>query len=245
MKSKFAGKMWICAEFPVVEYEEVLDLQRRLVAARNNEIIGSDIILLLEHSPVFTLGYRGGFDNLKVSRTFLAKRGIAIIQSERGGDITFHGPGQVVVYPIIDLKKSGLEVLNYVAGLEEIMIRVAADWGIIAKRNPANRGVWVGNSKLGSVGISVRKGVCFHGFALNVNIEMEPFDWINPCGLQDCGVTSMIRELSQKVSINQVRKAVKSHIETVFGVSLVMASLSEILETLKNFTEKTEIVCCN
>ena len=245
MKSKFAGKMWICVEFPVVEYEEVLDLQRRLVAARNNEIIGSDIILLLEHSPVFTLGYRGGFDNLKVSRAFLAKQGIAIIQSERGGDITFHGPGQLVVYPIIDLKKSGLEVLNYVAGLEEIMIRVAADWGIIAKRNPANRGVWVGNSKLGSVGISVRKGVCFHGFALNVNIEMEPFDWINPCGLQDCGVTSMIRELSQKVSINQVRKAVKSHIETVFGVSLVMASLSEILETLKNFTEKTEIVCCN
>ena len=245
MKSKFAGKMWICAEFPVVEYEEVLDLQRRLVAARNNEIIGSDIVLLLEHSPVFTLGYRGGFDNLKVSRAFLAKQGIAIIQSERGGDITFHGPGQLVVYPIIDLKKSGLEVLNYVAGLEEIMIRVAADWGIMAKRNPANRGVWVGNSKLGSVGISVRKGVCFHGFALNVNIEMEPFDWINPCGLQDCGVTSMIRELSQKVSINQVRKAVKSHIETVFGVSLVMASLSEILETLKNFTEKTEIVCCD
>ncbi len=245
MKSKFAGKMWICVEFPVAEYKEVLDLQRRLVAARNNEIIGSDIILLLEHSPVFTLGYRGGFDNLKVSRAFLAKQGIAIIQSERGGDITFHGPGQLVVYPIIDLKKSGLKVLNYVAGLEEIMIRVAADWGIIAKRNPANRGVWVGNSKLGSVGISVRKGVCFHGFALNVNIEMEPFDWINPCGLQDCGVTSMIRELSQKVSINQVRKAVKSHIETVFGVSFVMASLSEILETLKNFTEKTEVVCCD
>ena len=111
--------MWICVEFPVVEYEEVLDLQRRLVAARNNEIIGSDIILLLEHSPVFTLGYRGGFDNLKVSKAFLAKRGIAIIQSERGGDITFHGPGQVVVYPIIDLKKSGLIVLNMWPGLKK------------------------------------------------------------------------------------------------------------------------------
>jgi lipoate-protein ligase B len=232
LKSELAGKRWICVEFPVVEYKDVLDLQQRLVAARNNEIIGSDIILLLEHSPVFTLGLRGGFDNLKVSRAFLAKQGIAIIQSERGGDITFHGPGQLVAYPIIDLKKSELKVLNYVAGLEEIMIRVAADWGIMAKRNPANRGIWVGNSKLGSVGISVRKGICFHGFALNVNIEMEPFEWMNPCGLKDCGVTSMIRELSQKISINQVRKAVKSHIEAVFGVTLVLTSLSELQELI-------------
>ena len=112
------------------------------------------------------------------------------------------------------------------------MIRVASDWGIKAERKSVNRGIWVSNNKLGSVGISVKRAVCFHGFALNVNIEMEPFDWINPCGLQDCGVTSMIRELSQKISINQVRKAVKSHIEAVFGVTLVLTSLSELQELI-------------
>jgi lipoate-protein ligase B len=245
LKSELAGKRWICVEFQVVGYKEVLDLQRRLVSARNNEIISSDIILLLEHFPVFTLGYRGGCDNLKVSKAFLAKQGIAIVQSERGGDITFHGPGQLVVYPIVNLKKSELKVLNYVAGLEETMIRVAADRGIMAKRNPANRGIWVGNNKLGSIGIAVRRGVSFHGFALNVNLALKPFEWINPCGIQNCGVTSMARELSQNVSVHQVREAVKSRMEEVFGVTLVLTGLSELQELITGcIPQKTVAGCC-
>jgi len=236
--SNFKGKNWICADLPVMEYSEALDLQKNLVAARNNEIIDRDMVLLLEHPSVFTLGRRGGLENLTVSRALLDKAKISIIQTERGGNITFHGPGQLVVYPVIDLSKAGLKVLTYVKGLEEIMIRAAADWGIQAGRNPANRGIWVGNKKLGSIGISVRRGVCFHGFALNVHTSLEPFGWINTCGLKDIGVTSMEQELSKKVSMNEVRKAVRSHIESTFGVSLVLTSLPEILDLSRKSKEK-------
>ena len=218
----------LCVELPIIEYKEVLALQRNLVAARNNKILDTDILLLLEHLPVFTLGRRGGLENLTVSRAFLEKSGIPVIQVERGGNITFHGPGQLVGYPIIDLKGARLKLIDYVEGLEEVMIRTAGDWGIIAERNPMNRGVWVSNSKLGSIGITVRRGVAFHGFAFNVNISLKPFGWINPCGLQGIGVTSMKRELSQKISINQVRKAIKRHIKTVFGIELVKTSLPEL-----------------
>jgi len=245
LKSELAGKRWICVEFPVVEYKDVLDLQQRLVAARNNEIIDRDIVLSLQHLPVFTLGCRAGLDNLNVSETFLAQKKIAIIRSQRGGDITFHAPGQIVVYPIVDLGKSGLKVLDYVTWLEEIMIRVVEDWGIKAERNPANRGIWVGNSKLGSIGIAVRRGVSFHGFALNVNLDLKPFEWINPCGIQNCGVTSMARELSQNVSVRQVREAAKCHMEAVFGVTLVLTSLSELQELITGYIpQKTVAGCC-
>ena len=222
----------LCVDLPRLEYRKALDLQRDLVRARYNNGIESDIVLILEHPPVFSLGRKGALKNLKVPKAFLEKMKIPVIRVERGGDITFHGPGQLVVYPIIDLNKAGLKVIEYVEGLENIMIRVASDWGINAERKSVNRGIWISNNKLGSVGISVRRAVCFHGFALNVNIEMEPFEWMNPCGLKDCGVTSMIRELSQKISINQVRKAVKSHIEAVFGVTLVLTSLSELQELI-------------
>lgn len=231
-------KNWICLDLPVVNYAQALNLQRGFVAARKDEHIRSDIVLLLEHPSVFTLGRRGGIENLKVSRSFLETSNIPIVQVERGGSITFHGPGQLVVYPIIDLKKAGLDVLTYVERLEDVMIRVAADWQIKAEPNSLNRGIWVGQNKLGSIGISVQRGVCFHGFALNVNISLKPFDWILPCGLKDVGVTSMAREFSNQLSMNQVRAAVKGHIEAVFGVNLVMASLPEIQASLFDSIEK-------
>lgn len=244
MKSEFTDKRWICVDLPIEDYPEVLALQQRLVVARNNEIINRNIVLSLEHTPVFTLGCRAGLANLNVSEAFLAQKKIAIIRSERGGDITFHAPGQLVVYPIVDLVKSGLKVLDYVAGLEEIMIRVVRDWEIKAERNPENRGIWVGNSKLGSVGIAVRRGVSFHGFALNVNLALKPFKWINPCGIQDCGVTSMARELSQNVSVHQIREAVKYHMEAVFGVTLVLTRLYELQEMITGFTYKKGCTGC-
>jgi len=231
-----AGNKWLCAELPVVDYLQILELQRQLVDARRIEIINRDIVLLLEHPPVFTMGRRGGLVNLKVSRTFLEKLNIAIIQTDRGGNITFHGPGQLVVYPIIDLQAAGMQVSDYVASLEEIMLRVLAGWGIPADSNPANRGIWIGNSKIGSIGIAVRQGVCYHGFALNVNLALNPFGWIHPCGFKDIGVTSMQRELSHNVSINQVRGAIKRHLESYFGVKLISTTLPE----LKNFITSNE-----
>jgi len=182
------SKTCFCLDMPLKEYRAALDLQRSLVLARQTNAIENDVVLILEHPPVFTLGRRAGIENLKASRAFLERKKISVIPVERGGDITFHGPGQLVVYPIIDLTKAGLNILDYVTSLEEIMLRTALDWNIPAKRNSINRGIWVSNKKLGSVGISVQRGVTFHGFALNVNLSLKPFKWIHPCGLTDIGV---------------------------------------------------------
>jgi lipoate-protein ligase B len=219
---------WLCIELPVTGYREAWQLQSNIVAARNDKIVNNNVILLLEHPPVFTIGRRGGLKNLSVSANSLDKAGISLVQVERGGDITFHGPGQLVIYPIIDLQVAKLGVLDYVEKLEEVMIRAAADWGIKAERNPINRGVWVGNNKLGSIGIAIRRGISFHGMAFNVNISLEPFGWINPCGLENMGTTSMEREISRRVSMNQVRENIKLHLETVFGIGLAMTSLQKI-----------------
>ncbi|OPL12758.1 MAG: hypothetical protein AVO38_14655 [delta proteobacterium ML8_D] len=216
-------------DLPATEYEEAWRLQSDLVAARKKKKgLDTDVVMLLEHPPVFTIGRHGGLKNLTVSEKFLEKRNIPLIRVERGGDITFHGPGQLVIYPIIDLHAAGLSVLNYIENMEEVMIRTVQDWGIMAQRSLVNRGVWVNDNKLGSVGIAIRRGICFHGMALNVNMSLEPFYWINPCGMQKMTMTSMEQELSSPVSINRVRRAIKQHIEMVFDVELVTTSLSEL-----------------
>jgi len=229
------GRQCYCVDLPAVEYREAWDLQHSLVAARKNGIVDRDIVLFLEHHPVFTLGRRGGLDGLMVSESFLEKERITVVHVERGGDITFHGPGQLVVYPIIDLRAAGLGVADYVTALEEVMIRTAADFGVKAEQNPKNRGVWIGNNKLGSIGVAVRRGVSFHGLALNVNTSLTPFSWIHPCGLSDIGMTSLGRELSREVSMSQVRASARHNVESVFGVQLVIKSLEE----LKAFIQET------
>ncbi len=224
---------WLCLELPVTGYKEVWDMQLCLANARKESIIKADIVILLEHLPVFTLGRRGGLKNLIVSENFLKNKGIPIVQVERGGDITFHGPGQIVVYPIISLKQARLKIVEYVEKLEEVMIRTVGAWGIKAERNPVNRGVWVGKNKLGSLGIAVRRGISFHGFALNVNIPLEPFSWINPCGLQGIGITSIAKEIKKNVPVIQVQNTLKSEIESVFGVSLTYTEMPELQVLLK------------
>ena len=198
------------------------------MAAKYHKTIHKNIVLFLEHPPVFTIGRRGGLNNLWVSKKFLDKVGIPVIQAERGGNITFHGPGQLVVYPIIHLQTAKLSVIHYVETLEEVMIRTAADWGITAIRNSLNRGVWVGNKKLGSIGIAIRRGICFHGMALNVNISLKPFQWIIPCGLENTEITSMELERSGNVSMNQVRERIKHHLEAVFDITLIMTRLENL-----------------
>jgi len=221
-------RKWLCVDLPVTEYKEAWHLQSNLVAAKYHKTIHKNVVLLLEHPPVFTLGRRGGLNNLSVSENFLKKAVIPVIQVERGGNITFHGPGQLVVYPIINLQGAKLSVIRYVENLEEVMIRTAADWGITAVRNFLNRGVWVDNNKLGSIGIAIRRGICFHGMALNVNPSLEPFQWINPCGLRNTGITSMERELSRNISMKRVRERIKHHLEVVFGVALMMTRLEKL-----------------
>ena len=223
-------KTCLCLELPMLEYSAALALQQHLVSARQTGVLENDIILILEHPCVFTLGRRGGIENLKVSRAFLNRLKIPVIQVERGGDITFHGPGQLVVYPIIDLHGAGLKIIEYVTYLEEIMLRTVSDWGLFAERNSVNRGIWIADKKLGSVGISVKRGVCFHGLALNVNLPLSPFRWIHPCGLVDVAVTSMAKELSKSISMKPVRDAMKYHIASVFGIDLVTKDTSFLLK---------------
>ncbi len=227
-----AGKAWFCVELPVVDYGEAWRLQVALVAARRTAVIGCDVLLLLEHPPVFTLGRRGGRENLVVSERLLEQSGIPVFHAERGGNITFHGPGQLVGYGIVDLHAAQLTVTDYVTFLEEVMIRTAAHWGVIAERNPLNRGVWAGLNKLGSIGIAVRRGVTFHGFAFNVNTSLEPFSWINPCGLKGIGVTSLERELGSTLPAVEVREVLKREVESVFQVQLAPTELAFLEKAL-------------
>ena len=224
-----SSQTWLALDLGLLDYQEAWALQLRLVEARKDGLLKNDVVLFLEHPAVFTLGRRGGLTNLKVSETFLAARGIPLVHVERGGDITYHGPGQLVVYPVVRLPGMGLGVVPFVEGLEEIMIRTAADWSIQAERNPRNRGVWVGPKKIGSIGIAVRRSVSFHGLALNVNTDLEPFTWVHPCGLQGVMITSMEELLGKAVPMEDVKAAVKMHMEEVFGISLESSRLEYIL----------------
>lgn len=215
------ARRWLCADLASMDYEEARDLQLRLVAARGCGTVETDILLLMEHAPVFTLGRRGGRGNLKVSELFLEKAGIRVVHVERGGDVTYHGPGQLVGYPILDLHAAQLSVTGYVERLEEIMIRTAAHWDVLATRSTVNHGIWVCERKLGSLGIAIRRGIAFHGFALNVNVSLEPFDWINPCGLHGVKMTSLEKEAGRTLSMKEVREQMKANIKEVFEVDLI------------------------
>jgi lipoate-protein ligase B len=211
---------WLVCEYSLVEYSEALSLQRRLVEARNGGRIEKEILLLVEHPSVFTLGRRGGRENLTVTESFLEEHDISVIQIERGGNITYHGPGQLVAYPIVALSRMKLSVTDYVERLESVMLRIAADFGVSAGRDSRNRGIWVGDAKLGSIGINIRHGVAFHGLALNVTTDLAPFSWINPCGLSGVCMTSLAAEAVMSVSMEKARASARRHFAAVFGVRL-------------------------
>jgi lipoate-protein ligase B len=229
-------KTWLSVDFDRIDYRDAWELQGNLIMARKERILPTDIVLFLEHPAVFTLGRRGGRECLLVSEEFLRKSGVQVIQVERGGNITFHGPGQLVVYPIVDLQTAKIKVVDFVTGLEEVMLRTAEKWGIEAERNAANRGIWVGPHKMGSIGIAVRRGISFHGLALNVHTDLTPFSWIQPCGLKNVGMTTMQQETAQKLSMQQVRVDLKKQFERVFGIKFVSKDLDDLSASLENFT---------
>jgi lipoate-protein ligase B len=222
------SKVCFALDLGLIDYREAWSLQEKLVAARVAKCLNRDVFLFLEHPAVFTLGRRGGLDNLLVSEAFLKNAGIPVVQVERGGFITYHGPGQIVVYPIIHLHAKRIGVKDFVAAMEEAMLRTAATWSIPAERNPVNSGIWVGGNKMGSIGIALRKGVSFHGLALNVNLDLTPFSWIQPCGLQGVGMTSMAKELEREISLTEVRSALRDHLAAVLGMSFEERRLSDL-----------------
>lgn len=232
---------WLAIDLPRSEYERVWRLQAALAAARREGTIDRNVVLFLEHFPVFTLGRRGGRENLKVTESFLEESKIPIVQVERGGSITYHGPGQLVVYPIVDLKNSPFPVIEYVTRLEEVMIRTVAHWGISARRNPINRGVWVNGCKIGSIGVAIRRGVTFHGFSLNVSVSMDPFQWMHPCGLKGIGATSMSCELARNIPVESVLESVKDKMGEVFEMTLIPGEIERLLKKVEIRDQRSEV----
>ena len=220
--------IWFRVDLGLMPYEEAWDLQTRLVAAKKEKTVKRDVVLFVEHPPVFTLGRRGGLEHLVVPEAFLASRGIEVVPIERGGFITFPGPGQLVIYPSLDLRAARLGVAEFVEALEEVMIRIAADQGVRAGRNDLNRGVWVGQDKLGSIGIAVRHGISFHGLALNVNMDLLPFTWVRPCGLEGISMTSLRRVTGRDIPMDEARRSAARHMEGIFGMALEGLSLERL-----------------
>jgi lipoyl(octanoyl) transferase len=198
-------------------YAEALAMQRALVADRQAGAI-DDVLLFVEHPPVLTLGVRGdgGRGHILASAEQLSAGGIEIFETGRGGDITYHGPGQLVGYPIIDLRPDRQDVHRYVRDLEEVLIRTAGSFGIDAGRVSGLTGVWVGREKLAAIGVRIARWVTSHGFALNVGTNLDHFNLIVPCGISDRGVTSLERLLGRPVDPQDVEKQVAGHFLQVF-----------------------------
>jgi lipoate-protein ligase B len=221
-------RLWYLLDLGTIDYQKAWDLQLELVTGLHSGEIDRDIVLLVEHPAVFTLGRRGGREHLLITEDKLEHAGIPIIQVERGGKITYHGPGQLVVYPILNLARLKLGVAEYVTALEEVMIRACADWNIVVERNPANRGIWVGQKKIGSIGIAVRRDISFHGLALNVAPDLDPFCWVEPCGLEGVSMTSMRQELDKPLTVQKVKSSVIKAFTEVFDIHLQPSALAEL-----------------
>jgi lipoyl(octanoyl) transferase len=201
----------------VVPYADALEIQRALVEDRRANRVG-DLLLFVEHPHVLTLGVRGdgGRSHILAPPEMLHARGIEVYETGRGGDITYHGPGQLVGYPIVDLKPDRCDVHRYVRDLEDVLIRTAADYGVSARRIDGLTGVWVGDEKLAAIGVRISRWVTSHGFALNVATDLENFDLIVPCGIADRGVTSLSRLLSRPIDTRDVQDRVAHHFADVF-----------------------------
>jgi lipoate-protein ligase B len=211
----------------VEPYERVWHLQHRLVEARQQGRI-DDILVLLEHEAVITVGRAGDMGHILAPSDELQTAGIAIYRIERGGDVTYHGPGQLVGYPILSLERYHFGVADYMHALEEVLIRTLADFGVMAHRREGIIGVWTQQGKIAALGARIERGVTYHGFALNVAPNLEHFKLIVPCGLKDAQATSMNHELNQPVSLQAVRQCVIWHIGDVFSVPMQETTIAQL-----------------
>ncbi len=210
----------------LVAYQDAWQLQQRI--AERVRCGGGESLVLLEHPPTYTLGARGNAEHLLLSHEALASRGAEVHRTDRGGDVTFHGPGQLVGYPIINIRRYGEGPSWYVRTLEAVLIDVLARFGIDAARSPRNHGVWVGNAKIAAIGVRVSRGITTHGFALNVSTDLAYFQHIVPCGLVDAGVTSMAALTGATPGMREVEeetvRSFASHFEVTIEEDLRPAS---------------------
>ena len=211
-------RSFVVRELGIIEYSEALELQAHLVRERRKATI-SDTILLLEHPHVITLGSSSDHAHVLLNKSELAERGIKLFEVGRGGDVTYHGPGQLVVYPIMDLKPDRKDLHQYLRDLESVLIQVACSFGIRANRDPSGTGVFTELGKLGAIGVRVSSGwITSHGIALNVSTKLDFFETIVPCGIRDRGVSSLEQELQAPVCMAEVKKCMVESFNQIFSL---------------------------
>jgi lipoyl(octanoyl) transferase len=248
------AKSCLIVELGLIGYAEGYALQKRLVAARKADWIG-DVLLLCEHKPVITQGRNGKREHLLVSESVLRQRNVEFFESSRGGDVTYHGPGQLVGYPILQLGEIRKDVVWYVRMLEEVMIRTSAEFGICALREEGKSGIWVASEekeftqsaqrtrssqkeedaavKLGAIGVHLSRWVTSHGFAYNVATDLRNFDLIVPCGIAGRKATSLEKLLGRGVNVSEVAPKVGRYFGDVFGLEIRAGTREELLEKLE------------
>lgn len=228
---------WVI-DLGLLGYQPAWDLQRRMVAARKAGAV-PDVLLLCEHPHVITLGRNGKREHLHASDALLRQMGVEFHPTDRGGDITYHGPGQIVGYPILQLAEIRRDVVWYVRQLEEAMIRATADFGIAATRKPGMTGVWVdlpgGEEKLAAIGVHISRWVTSHGFAYNVSTDLRYFDLIVPCGIADKRPTSLERLLGRNVTVGDAAPRIVERLGEVFGLEMRTVTPDELESRLQAF----------
>jgi lipoate-protein ligase B len=212
----------------LMDYQKAWDLQHQLWERRVKDEL-PDILIILEHPHVITLGRRGNRSHLIASPEVLEEMKIPVFQVERGGDVTYHGPGQMVVYPILDLKEYGYRLIRYIGQLEEIILHVLKDFGIEGGRDPLNRGVWVNGEKIASVGVAIKRWVSFHGFSLNYETNLKYFELINPCGLEGKKMTTMAKIVGKEISPERLIKRIGFHFKQIFDRNWEEKEVEEII----------------
>lgn len=222
-------ELWVC-HLGIVDYRQALSLQGRIRAARQREEL-PDVLLMLEHPPVYTRGRRSGPDELPLGEDWYSRQGIGIVPSDRGGKLTYHGPGQLVGYPIVRVQ----DVVAYVRTLERALVAALGEQGITARARagdgPDFTGVWVGERKIASIGVHVARGVTTHGFAVNVENDLQPFDWVVPCGLPGVQMTSIIKETQRPAAqLRCFRRRTAWQVAQALGHRQRLVSLARLQE---------------
>jgi len=255
-------KSFEIVDLGLIGYAEAHALQKRVVAARKADAIG-DVLLLCEHTPVITLGRNGKREHLLVSENVLRQRNVEFYETSRGGDVTYHGPGQLVGYPILQLGAIRKDVVWYVRMLEEVMIRTSAEFGICARREEGKTGIWVadeeegftqsalrtqssqreetGPEKLGAIGVHISRWVTSHGFAYNVATDLRNFDLIVPCGIAGRKATSLEKLLDRRVNMTEVAPKMARHFGDVFGLEMGAGSREELIASLEHAEQVIEV----
>ena len=215
-----------------IDYKKTWDLQKDIVSNRLKGEV-EDVLLLLEHPNTYTLGKTADRFNLKSSEEYLKENHISVYDIDRGGDITYHGPGQVVGYPIIDLNNWYKDTHKYLRALEEVIIKTCTEYNLFCERNPKYTGVWINDRKIAAIGIKVSRWITMHGFAFNVNTDLNLFNGIIPCGIQDKSVTSLAEELNTEVDIQEVKEKLLNNFKEIFGYTNVSIVNNEDLINVK------------